>query len=1696
MKSLFNKKNIPLYILSFIIPVFAVLIGMLAGSYAPFGSKNVLTASGYNDYIPYYYELYDRIHSGTGLGYSNFSGLGYDFSSLVSYYISDPINLLILLFSRNSILSVLNILYVIKTGFSSFFMCLFFVYKKEHLSINNEESEAEATNKKSEKKDFIIGFRTSPDISIIKFVMTFDWIILGISVAYALSIFMIGTGMNIAYTGAIALLPLILFGVEQIINEEKSFVFVIFLSLSIFSNIHISIISLIFVILYTSTRKYDNASCFFKSLFKLLLSIIICAIITSIITINSIQGGFFTQNNSLFFPSVIIDNPLNSVRQMMSQGLVAQISMYGVADYSISVLGVLLFFIYIFQPKISIASKIKNIALLFLLLSGTCVSTIRYLFNGFNLNSRQNVDFGYIICFFILYLIFEEINNIHNTKPVFIIISFTLSVIIIFASMFFADSYDNSSLYIKTLEFLFGYFLIILIYSSRSMTKTLFQTLVSGLLLIEILVPNVLNVTDIGKFYLSQKRENISELLLYEEANALHSQNPDSKILIYNSNSSYDTPLTASLSGYDYIISNSKDTPYGYIKASKEYKPENSAITIYINEVDESLKCVAFPESTKTFEYNLQNPYNSSNQLASNYLNNKEVFKLIDINVEPSMASDGSSVAFGVSFDKADGYVYFNAYSASYLCNGSERNQANAIQDIPKSNDQNIKYAYTAAALIKDNYTSLLDNLQSKITLNKYDISNGSNAAYIELDSASNGLISTGVSNLGSLKYFVNGKKVNAISKINNNAMVPVSEGHNIITIKYSYTGIIIGIIGLIIGIIIFIFFYKTEKKNVTADKTDDDKNDETTDKANDKAENIETKTLKTIASFFTDNYVYIMSVLIVFFTIILCQMITSSKPFGVFSIVRDDGIAQYYSTFVSFIDSIKSGDFLSTTSYNSGGFSDVARYTIPNLLAFPYGFLTFLLSPKNSYLMLFTIYYIQILLFSPVTIIFYLTHKHNKPYQKSDKRLIIYASLYSLSSYSAVFFQYYVGFRLVALFPIIILGMEQLIYKKKPALYICSLTYMMIIDAYAAFLLCEFMVLFFFIQYFSSPKDFLAKGCRFAISSIISALLSAVNLIPFYLLTRLSPYMETDQKDPSILKTYVSYIQQIAEYHPGNAIKAITENNAQTASYCGLIMIFIIPLYLMNKSFSTKEKIKKILLITLLFIGTNNELLNYIFHGFHFQTLAPNRFTIFIIFLLVTILADIRLGEYEYSKRNIATVVLSICVIISGIYFYQYGMPTITIVISYFLVGLYFITALVIAINRNENKLKTQKILLYISLIDILINAVIVFPINIGSKSDIIARAARFDSISESIPDINRFDIITEFVTDDSAYKNIGKISNLHTLSFFDSAITRDTMSYISFYNLETGGNHIIYKGNPLADIMLRVKYNIVDTYEDTSYSIYPKVYQENEFELHQNPYYISLGFMTNNSDSIKSIDSESFDNSFTYQNTLIKELGCDAIYDLLECEQKKDSKESSEKDNADLIMYECGEPYEQVESNTTTSTYIPTTLYFPDDMTGKVYVEFDNIINFAGELGEQIHEISYDCPVDDDKIETYKPHIAVLNEKALKNLYNTLYKEPLSDIRRKGNTINSNISNANPGMLYISLPYYDGWSIYVDGTKTEKEHYLGGIGINIAPGNHSIKMIYQSPGLIVGLLISITTLLSIIIYYHIKESQFSNKT
>ena len=215
MNSLKNSKRneLIIYILAFLIPVLVMAVGCIKAEIYPFGDRTFLRNDMYHQYLQFFTSMYDKVKNGDGLAYSMQLGLGSNTASVFAYYLSSPLNLLVLLFPRDYIAEFLMLLVIMKMGFSG---TSFAYYIRKHFD--------------------------TTDVGILFF-----------SCAYALSGYMAAFQWNVMWLDVIVLAPLVLGALEELVSEGRGTKYCIFLALSIFTNFYLSIMLCIFLVLYFAT---------------------------------------------------------------------------------------------------------------------------------------------------------------------------------------------------------------------------------------------------------------------------------------------------------------------------------------------------------------------------------------------------------------------------------------------------------------------------------------------------------------------------------------------------------------------------------------------------------------------------------------------------------------------------------------------------------------------------------------------------------------------------------------------------------------------------------------------------------------------------------------------------------------------------------------------------------------------------------------------------------------------------------------------------------------------------------------------------------------------------------------------------------------------------------------------------------------------------------------------------------------------------------------------------------------------------------------------------------------------------------------------------------------------------------------------------------------------------------------------------
>ena len=840
------------------------------------------------------------------------------------------------------------------------------------------------------------------------------------------------------------------------------------------------------------------------------------------------------------------------------------------------------------------------------------------------------------------------------------------------------------------------------------------------------------------------------------------------------------------------------------------------------------------------------------------------------------------------------------------------------------------------------------------------------------------------------------------------------------------------------------------------------------------------------INSFLTDNQVYFITIAITSLVCILCQMYTGSYPFGTKSTVLDDGITQTFPMFVDRARSIKNGNGLSVFINTNMHIWDVIR-------------LKFI--PESMYLFDFTFTFYLYYILNPLCLIYYLTKRNSNPYEKNDKRLILLGLLYGLSSYAIIMFVY-AGFRLLIYIPIVLLGLEMLIYKRKPFLYIISLAMMMMYDAYPALMLCEMLILFFISYRFDNIEHFVRSGFNFALSSFCSAGIAAFRLLPYLNMTTGSGYSEADSVKPSITLFYKSFVALFSDYRPLTYMRAISDDNSKAAIYVGMLLWVIITLYALNKNIELSTRIKKVLFLIVIYVAFNNVILNYLFHGMHYQSLVPNRFAIFFVFISITMIADVLLSLHEYTR---ITVVGADIVVLSIYYLIHYmnndllQLSTIVGMIILLIPVIVVVSEILLKMIKKKEFRYLEQTVIIIMILDILINGALQLEYNIGSSSTLLKESSYVNNLTDYYPDIKN--PYTNSVYLGSSNYNLATLAGYSSPVMFYSGISSYRLNTCNKYNIHYSANTIYYgTGNPLADMMMRVKYHITDSYTNSDpMTIYPKTASINNMNVYENPYILSLGFVIDSS-YIPELNQwehreKSYQNIFEYQNSFSNIFINKDIYNQINI-----SSNINEETNDSYYMIGA---LENTSNSQRTSYSLPVYVHINASsiQPGDYYISVLDYITYIGKIDNEDMDFSINIPTDryySDDIINSTFSVGCFDSQAMNELHSVLAKEQLDNITITNKGTTADLNTSSDGILYLSTVYSDSTSIKIDGANVKAVPYLGGTVVPVSAGKHTILIESYTNYMNEGVIISLSTIMILIllcIYIRKKESTKSKE-
>lgn len=773
--------------------------------------------------------------------------------------------------------------------------------------------------------------------------------------------------------------------------------------------------------------------------------------------------------------------------------------------------------------------------------------------------------------------------------------------------------------------------------------------------------------------------------------------------------------------------------------------------------------------------------------------------------------------------------------------------------------------------------------------------------------------------------------------------------------------------------------------------------------------------------------------------------------PFGEDSFLRTDMYHQYAPFFSEFQYKLTHGGSL-LYSWDVGmGINFAALYAY--YLASPFNWLL-VLCPKSLVIEFMTYMIVLKIGLCGLTMDYYL----RRHFGTRRFGTAFFGIMYALSGYMAAYSWNIMWLDCIFLFPLIMLGLEQLVRDERWVLYCISLGLCILSNYYISIMICIFMVIYFvarlLIEGWRGPKMLLTVSLQFALSSLAAGGFAALVLLPEVL--ALQSTASGSSTFPKTFNSYFSILEMLAR-HIGNVEVEIGLDHWPNI-YCGVAVLLFFLLYLACKEIKVREKAVYCGLLLIFYLSFSVNVLNFLWHGFHYPNSLPCRQSFIYILLLLTMCchAYLHLDHIPWKHMVMAFWGAVIFVLLAEHLILEDDFHFIVFYVAILILALYAGLLYLYVQRKNRDMLA----LLALGLVSL------EAAVNMAVTSVTTTSRTSYMRDNEDVRTLAE-----DYIPHDTFYrvekvsrktKNDGAWMNFPSVSLFSSVANADLSKLFKQLGCESSTNAYSITGStPLVDSLFSVRYGLYSEVPDGS-PLLSYVGESGGTYLYENIYTLPLGFML----------PTGFEEGFApdtgtpaqVQDQICELVGCSPVLTDAWGDVNAQTFRFTPEQDGDHYVYVINKNIDEVTV----------------EMAGESK-KFDHVDRgFFLELGWCLagQEITVTCSGD----EIMDARAYRFEEDALGDLYETLLPGGMTVTRWEDTVVEGDVQAAEAGTLFTSIPYDKGWRVTVDGQERKARKVLDAfLGIDLPAGSHHIGLEYHPPGLKAGAAVSTISLLLI---------------
>lgn len=675
----------------------------------------------------------------------------------------------------------------------------------------------------------------------------------------------------------------------------------------------------------------------------------------------------------------------------------------------------------------------------------------------------------------------------------------------------------------------------------------------------------------------------------------------------------------------------------------------------------------------------------------------------------------------------------------------------------------------------------------------------------------------------------------------------------------------------------------------------------------------------------------------------------------------------------------------------------------------------------------------------------------------------LVFGTMFALSNFIIGYYFNLMWLDSVAMLPLVMMGIERIVKGESGRLYGLALFYGIWCNYYIGFMLCIFSCLYLVVCLVSKNRLTVraaAGRCgRFAVYSLMAGGMASAVLLPAFLALTASESMQNNSF-PTTVKFYTNFLEMMAAHFAGQEPINISDSQVGLNAYCGVIVLILVILYLLDDFYSLRQRISRAALCGFLLFSFACNIPNYIWHGFHVQNGLPNRFAFLYIALLLVMSYDVlghvkQLALWKLLVSGALPIGFTAFAYVTGLgdqEFYVYLVTGLLLIV-------YLLLILIVRLWDGRSAAAT-----------LVLGAVVLAEAGGHGVYGILCNGDVTRSIY--LKDQASFETLTAARGDEDFYRseidsqrmrNVTMYAGGHGMVMFNSTMPASTTELCDRLGIEARTNKNGYNGvTRLMNDVFGIRYVLSSNGKSDTLYQFEKVDGDDNLTMYQNDNALSIGFMVNSDIREWNIQGG---NPMDVQNQFVElATGLEPIYVLDRYIEMQDGENYGIRIPEDKQVYlYLGKRVDKLELNT------------PEySKTYSTYTDHLYVINGVGENREA------DFTVTEESGDVETAIVYTCANGAYEAVTQKLAESQLEQVEAEGSHLSGTIRVKEAGTLLLTIPYSENWKVLVDGQETEAVCIGDSLmGIDLTEGDHEIRMTYTPGGLAAGIGLSLVCLL-----------------